>query len=90
MPSSGKAESSAIEDAYADQVKTLYKVLVSNLIDSSGSGDGEKRSLDRFSAGLRVARKARELALKATAAAPAEVSLAHVEHGMVPTSGVPV
>jgi hypothetical protein len=30
MPSTATNESAAIEDAYADQVKTLYKVLVSN------------------------------------------------------------
>ena len=88
MPLTETTESGAIEGAYGDQVKTLYKVLVSNLIDSSGSSDGEKKSLDRFSAGLRVARKARELALKATAGMPAEASLAQVEHGMVPIGGV--
>jgi hypothetical protein len=88
MPLTATTESSAIEDAYGDQVKTLYKVLVSNLIDSSASSEGEKKSLDRFSAGLRMARKARELALKATTGTPVEASLAQVEHGMVPNNMV--
>jgi len=88
MAADGAAEAKAIQDAYAEQLKALYKVLVSNLIDSSSSTDGEKKSLERFSAGLKVAKRARDLALDTVAAAAptTEVSSARIAHGVLPAT----
>jgi hypothetical protein len=49
----------AIDAAYVAQLQLLYRTLVSNIITSHDEDD----SVDRFEEGLRLARKARELAL---------------------------
>jgi hypothetical protein len=63
MPNSGSGpEASAIEEAYAEQIRGLFKVLFTNLIDTSGS---DRQSVTKFSAGLNLAKRARDLALGA-------------------------
>ncbi len=63
MPnSSSSAEASAIEEAYADEVKALFKILFTNLIDFPGS---DQQSAAKFAAGLSRAKRARDLALDA-------------------------
>jgi hypothetical protein len=63
MPnSSSGSEASAIEEAYADEVKGLFKILFTNLIDAPAA---DQQSAARFAAGLNRAKRARELALAA-------------------------
>ena len=63
MPnSSSGSEASAIEEAYADEVKELFKILFTNLIDAPAA---DQQSAARFAAGLNTAKRARELALAA-------------------------
>ena len=85
MPTPTSAETKAIEEAYADQVKLLYKVLVSNLIDAPAAGTTEQKCVDRFRAGLKMSRRGRDLALNALGSAtPAmELNSVRVEHGIV-------
>ncbi len=61
-------EADLIESAYADLVKVLYKTLFNSLQDSGGipSPGIEQQCLEHFSTGLNLARRARELALKAS------------------------
>jgi hypothetical protein len=67
------SEADLIEIAYEDQVKVLYKNLLTGLQDggSDPTPDVEQRCLRHFTMGLRMARRARELALSASTAAPA-------------------
>jgi hypothetical protein len=68
MPSSGDdSERSAIEAAYQEQIHALFKVLVNNLIDEPISHQTDQQSLAKFTAGLNVAKRARQLALSAVA-----------------------
>ena len=55
----GNSEATAIADAFADEVKTLYKVLVDNLARN------EANAVQKFASGLGVARQARDAALQA-------------------------
>lgn len=55
----GTPEATAIADAYAEQVKTLYKVLVGNMIAN------DPAAAQKFTSGLNVAREARDAALQA-------------------------
>lgn len=63
-------EADLIESAYADLVKVLYKTLFNSLQDggSNPSPGAEQQCLEHFSTGLKLARRARELALKASTA----------------------
>jgi hypothetical protein len=85
MPPPPSAEATAIEGAYGDQVKLLYKVLVSNLIDGAATGDSEQKSVDRFLAGLKMSRRGRDLALNALGSVvpSMELNSVRVEHGIV-------
>ena len=58
-------ELNAIEEAYADHVRNLFKVLVTNLIDGQVSRQNDQQSLQKFTAGLSFGKRARELALSA-------------------------
>ena len=83
MPSSSH-EVDAIEGAFADQIKQLYKVLVANLVDSGSGAGAEQKSVERFLAGMKVSKRARELALAAVSgsATSGQPNLALVEHGL--------
>jgi hypothetical protein len=67
-------ESTAIESAYNDQVQSLFKSLVFNLLDAPGSHQTEQQCVSKFVTGFGVAKRARVLALKAVAAAPGDGS----------------
>lgn len=68
MPSSrDDAETSAIHAAYQEQIKALFKVLVNNIIDEPISHQTDQQSLAKFTTGLNVAKRARQLALSAVA-----------------------
>ena len=70
MPNlSSSTEASAIEEAYSDEIRELFKVLFTNLIDSPGS---DQQSAAKFAAGLNRAKRARDLALAAIATASAQ------------------
>jgi hypothetical protein len=77
MPSPN-SEADLIEAAYEDQVKFLYLTLFRGLEDggSDPTPDVEQQCVQRFTLGLRLARRARELALSASSAAPARAPLA--------------
>jgi hypothetical protein len=58
-------EATAVEAAYGVHVQTLFKTLIANLVDEPVSGQTDRQSLDRFIAGLKIARRAKQLALSA-------------------------
>lgn len=58
-----RPETRAIEEAYEDQIKLLFRTLVINLIDGSAMHQNDQQSVARFSAGLKVSQRARDLAL---------------------------
>jgi len=60
----GELESDAIDAAYQDRLNHLFQVLCTTLTGADPKG-GEKTSVDQFTRGLTLFRKARELALKA-------------------------
>ena len=61
MPNlSSSPEASAIDEAYKDEVKGLFEVLVTNLIDAPGA---DQQSAAKFAAGLSRVKRARDLAL---------------------------
>jgi hypothetical protein len=62
-------EAAAIEAAYGAQVQTLFKILVANLVDETVSGQSDRQSLDKFMAGLKIAKRAKQLALSAVVSA---------------------
>jgi hypothetical protein len=66
---SSSAEASAIEDAYSEQIRGLFKVLFTNLIDQPGS---DQQSASRFATGMTRAKRARDLALAAIESPAAE------------------
>ena len=69
------SEADLIEAAYEDQVKVLFKNLFTGLEDvgSNLSSAVERQSLQHFKLGLRLARRARELALSALTAPAAKL-----------------
>jgi len=72
MPNpSTSPETAAIEAAYRAQVELLFKSLITNLGDQVVSHQSDQQSLDKFKAGLNIAKRARQLALNAVAPASA-------------------
>jgi len=70
MPNPGSSqETAAIEAAYRAHVELLFKSLVTNLGDQVVSHQSDQQSLDKFKAGLNIAKRAKRLAL--TAVTPA-------------------
>ena len=69
-PASSSA-AKAIEEAYEDQVKELFKGLFSNLVIAPSSNESDQQSLAKFTKGLQLADRARQLALSAV---PTEVA----------------
>jgi hypothetical protein len=71
MPSPGSSpEAAAIEAAYGAQIQLLFSKLVTNIVDEPTTHDTDQQSLDRFTKGLAIARRARQLALSAVGATP--------------------
>jgi hypothetical protein len=62
-------EATAIQAAYEAQVQTLFKALITNLGDEPVSHQTDQQSVDRFRAGLNIAKRARQLALNVVVAA---------------------
>jgi len=58
MPNSSP-EANAIEQAYEDEIRALFRTLFINLIDEPA----EQQSVAKFTAGLNAAKCARDLAL---------------------------
>jgi hypothetical protein len=70
MPNpSNSPEAAAIEAAYRAHVELLFKSLVTNLGDQVVSHQSDQQSLDKFKAGLNIAKRAKRLALSAVAPA---------------------
>ena len=66
MPSSDKSpEATAIDAAYQEHIGALFKILIENLIRVPSSHETDQQCVDRFVAGLHVAKRARQLALRA-------------------------
>jgi hypothetical protein len=64
------AEVDAIEGAYREQIQALFKILVTNII-----ADGNEKALARFTAGMNVAKQARQLALAAVGSPASAVAM---------------
>jgi hypothetical protein len=62
----GKLEANAIDTAYQERVGHLFLILCTNLTSSDTKGN-EKTSIDQFTRGLALFRKARDLAQSAAA-----------------------
>ena len=62
---SNSPETAAIEAAYRAHVELLFKSLVTNLGDQVVSHQSDQQSLDKFKAGLNIAKRAKRLALNA-------------------------
>ena len=72
MPNPGSSpEAAAIEAAYGAQIQLLFSKLVTNIVDEPTTHDTDQQSLDRFTKGLAIARRAGQLALSAVGATPA-------------------
>ena len=69
MPTPTSPEATAIEAAYQDQVMTLFKVLADNLAIEPVTHESDQQSVAKFTAGLNIARRAKDLALNAAGAA---------------------
>jgi hypothetical protein len=67
-------ESQAIEAAYRDKLSGLFDMFVRRMMDRSDDHDGEQKSVREFEVGLKVARRARELALGAIQASSKTLS----------------
>ena len=65
---SQKSDAEAIEEAYRAKLNGLVDAFVRTMMDWSGDANGEKKSLDQFTRGVKFARRARELALTAVGA----------------------
>ena len=66
MPNpSNSPEAAAIEAAYRAHVELLFKSLVTNLGDQVVSHQSDQQSLDKFKAGLNIARRAKRRAMSA-------------------------
>jgi hypothetical protein len=64
-----ESDAEIIRAAYAEKVKEAFKVFAENV----GMGQNQKASTERFVRSLELMRKARDLALEATAASAAAV-----------------
>jgi hypothetical protein len=67
MPDPNAKEIAAIEEAYEDELKGMFKILVANLVSAAVSHDTDKLCIERFKVGLHLTRRAKELALNAVA-----------------------
>jgi hypothetical protein len=69
MPNpSNSPEAAAIEAAYGAQVQTLFRNLVTNLGDEPTTHETDQQCVDRFTAGLNIAKRAKQLALNVVVA----------------------
>jgi hypothetical protein len=76
MASTANPDIPAIEGAYQDQVRALFKALVTNLTDQPVTHQTDQQSVAKFSAGMKIAKHARDLALNALGAAPLAIKTA--------------
>jgi hypothetical protein len=65
MPNPTNSEATAIEEAYQNQVKALFNVLFTNLIGEPVSHETDQQCSEGFAAGVKIAKRARDLALNA-------------------------
>jgi hypothetical protein len=76
MPNpSNSPEAAAIEAAYETHVQTLFRSLITNLGDQPVSHESDQQSVAKFTAGLNIAKRAKQLALSAVGPAlPARIA----------------
>ena len=67
VPNPNAQEIAAIEQAYEDELKAMFKILVANLASEAVSHDTDKLCIKKFATGLNLTRRAKELALHAVA-----------------------
>ncbi len=65
MPNLTNSEATAIEAAYQDQVKALFNVLFTNLVDERVGHETDQQCSEKFAVGIKIAKRARDLALNA-------------------------
>ena len=73
--SASSSATKAIEEAFEDQVKELFKGLFTNLLIAPSSHETDQQSLAKFAKGLQVANRARQLALSAVSTEVAAIRL---------------
>jgi hypothetical protein len=56
-------EADAIEAAYVEQVRILFRLLITNLGDEPVTHKTDQQCLDMFAVGLNTAKRAKQLAL---------------------------
>ncbi len=69
MATGTTAEADAIASAYEAQIESLFRGLVTNLGDQPISHQTDQQCVAKFTAGLAVVRRAKQLALNAIDAA---------------------
>jgi hypothetical protein len=76
MPNlSNGPEAVAIEAAYETHVQTLFRALITNLGDQPVSHETDQQSVAKFTAGLNIAKRAKQLALSTVGpASPARIA----------------
>jgi hypothetical protein len=68
------SEATAIQAAYEAQVQTLFKSLITNLGDQHQT---DQQCVDKFTGGLNIAKRARQLALNVVVSAVPKRMLRH-------------
>ncbi len=63
-------ETDAIAAAYTDEVKNLYHALFVNMASVDSSDANDQKNVERFTTGLSLAKRARDLALNAVTSPP--------------------
>ncbi len=69
MATGANVEADAIASAYEAQIESLFRGLVTNLGDQPISHQSDQECVAKFTTGLAVARRAKQLALDAIGAA---------------------
>jgi hypothetical protein len=70
MPTASSSDATSVEAAYQDKVKALFAGLCTNL----EQGGGDQQSVQRFTKGYNLAKRAKELALNVVAGTSGEAA----------------
>jgi hypothetical protein len=72
MSDPASPEGALIQAAYQDQVKALFAALFVNLQQAPITHMSDQQCVDKFGTGIKIAKRARDLALNALGASPAK------------------
>jgi hypothetical protein len=65
VPNPISAEAAAIQEAYQDQVKTSFKELFLSLVAEPVTHGTDQQAVEKFTTGIKLAKRAKDLALDA-------------------------